>query len=86
MIADNRLDAFVHATFGNAPARLLRAARGNNALLALVLGFPELAMPAVSQATASRSDAKFLGLPFAEGTPLKAVHDFERFDKNSPTA
>jgi hypothetical protein len=54
--------------------------------LARVLGFPGLAMPAVSQATASRSDAKFLGLPFAEGTPLKAVHDFERFDKNSPTA
>src|SRR5215475_6357253 len=80
MIADNRLDAFVYATFGNAPARLLRAARGK---LARVLGFPGLAMPAVSQATASRSDAKFLGLPFAEGTPLKAVHDFERFDKNS---
>ena len=60
MIADNRLDAFVHATFGNAPARLLRAARGNNPLLALVLGFPGLAMPAVSQATAFRSDWNFL--------------------------
>jgi len=29
---------------------------------------------------------EFLGRPFAEGTLLKAAHDFERFDKNSPTA
>src|SRR5262249_2313497 len=60
MLANTRLDAFVYATFDNAPARLLRAARGNNRLLALVLGSPGLAMPAVSQATASRSDSNFL--------------------------
>src|SRR5262249_22162189 len=68
VMANNRLDALVHATFDHTPARLPRSTQGNNRLLAPVLGYPALAMPGGFSSEGLPLGFEFLGLPFAEGT------------------
>jgi amidase len=80
-MADNRLDAFVYATFAHAPTRLPRATPGSNRLLAPVLGFPALAMPGGFSSNGLPLGYEFLGRPFSEGTLFKAAHDVEQFTK-----
>ncbi len=81
VIADNRLDAFIYATFDHAPARLPRSTRGNNRLLAPILGYPALAMPGGFSSDGLPLGFEFLGLPFAEGTLFKAAYDYEQSTK-----
>ena len=81
VMADNRLDAFVYATYDHAPARLPRATTGNNRQLAPVLGYPALAVPGGFSSNGLPLGFEFLGLPFAEGTLFKAAYDFEQSTK-----
>jgi len=81
VMAENRLDALVHATFDHAPARLPRSTLGNNRLLAPVLGFPALAVPGGFSSNGLPLGFEFLGMPFAEGTLFKAAYDFEQATK-----
>jgi amidase len=81
VIADNRLDAFIYATFDHAPAPLPRTTRGNNRLLAPILGYPALAMPGGFSSSGLPLGFEFLGLPFAEGTLFKAAYDYEQSTK-----
>jgi len=81
VMADNRLDAFVYATFDHAPARLPGSTKGNNRLLAPVLGFPALAVPGGFSSNGLPLGFEFLGLPFAEATLFKAAYDFEQATK-----
>jgi Asp-tRNA(Asn)/Glu-tRNA(Gln) amidotransferase A subunit family amidase len=81
VMADNRLDALVHATFDHAPPRLPRSTQGNNRNLAPVLGFPALAMPGGFSSEGLPLGFEFLGRPFAEGTLFKAAYDFEQATK-----
>jgi amidase len=62
-MADNRLDAFLYATYDRAPTKLPRTTSGNNRQLAPVLGFPALAVPGGFPATACRSDLSFSACP-----------------------
>jgi hypothetical protein len=57
-MADNRLDAFLYATYDHAPTKLPHTTLGNNRQLAPVLGFPALAVPGgfSSDGPASRLD------------------------------
>jgi amidase len=81
VMADNRLDAFVYATYDHAPTRLPRATPGTNRLLAPVLGFPALAMQGGFSSDGLPLGFEFLGMPFAEGTLFKAAYDFEQSAK-----
>jgi len=81
VIADNRLDAFIYATFDHAPTRLPRATKGNNRLLAPILGYPALAMPGGFSGDGLPLGFEFLGVPFAEGTLFKAAYDYEQSTK-----
>src|SRR5262249_55679753 len=81
VMADNRLDAFVYATFDHAPARLPRGTQGNNRLLAPVLGFPALAVPGGFSSNGLPLGFEFLGMPFGEGALFKAAYDFEQATK-----
>jgi Asp-tRNA(Asn)/Glu-tRNA(Gln) amidotransferase A subunit family amidase len=81
IMADNRLDAFVYATYDHAPARLPRSTPGSNRNFAPILGFPALAMPGGFSSEGLPLGFEFLGLPFAEGTLFKAAYDFEQAAK-----
>jgi Asp-tRNA(Asn)/Glu-tRNA(Gln) amidotransferase A subunit family amidase len=76
VMADNRLDALVHATFDHEPPRLPRSTQGNNRNLAPVLGYPALDMPGGFSSEGLPLGFEFLGRPFAEGTLFKAAYDF----------
>ena len=81
VMADNRLDAFVYATYDHAPTRLPRSTPGTNRLLAPVLGFPALALQGGFSSDGLPLGFEFLGLPFAEDTLFKAAYDFEQSTK-----
>jgi Asp-tRNA(Asn)/Glu-tRNA(Gln) amidotransferase A subunit family amidase len=81
VMADNRLDAFVYATFDHAPTRLPRSTQGSNRNLAPVLGYPALAMPGGFSSDGLPLGFEFLGRPFAEGALFKAAYDFEQATK-----
>jgi amidase len=81
VMADNRLDAFIYATFDHAPTRLPRATPGSNRLLAPVLGYPALAVPGGFSSNGLPLGYEFLGRPFSEGTLFKAAYDLEQFTK-----
>jgi amidase len=82
VMADNRLDAFVYATFDYAPTRLPQATPGSNRLLSTFLGYPALTVPGGFSSEGLPLGLEFLGLPFAEGTLFKAAYDFEQFTKH----
>jgi Asp-tRNA(Asn)/Glu-tRNA(Gln) amidotransferase A subunit family amidase len=79
VMADNRLDAFIYATFDHAPTRLPRATPGSNRLLAPVLGYPALAVPGGFSSNGLPLGLEFLGRPFSEGILFKAAYDVEQF-------
>jgi amidase len=81
VMADNRLDAFVYATFDHVPTRLPLATPGSNRLLSTFLGYPALTVPGGYSSAGLPLGLEFLGLPFAEGTLFKAAYDFEQFTK-----
>jgi amidase len=81
VMADNRLDAFIYASFDHAPTRLPHATPGSNRLLSTFLGYPALAMPGGFSSDGLPLGFEFLGIPFSEGTLFKAAYDFEQSTK-----
>jgi amidase len=81
VMADNRLDALVYATFDHVPTRLPLATPGTNRLLSTFLGYPALTVPGGYSSADLPLGLEFLGLPFAEGTLFKAADDFEQSTK-----
>jgi amidase len=80
-MADNRLDAFLYATYDHAPTKLPHTTLGNNRQLAPVLGFPALAVPGGFSSDGLPLGFEFLGMPFSEGILFKAAYDFEQSTK-----
>ncbi len=89
IMADNRLDALVYATFDQQPGSIMAdvltnpdprdmAGLGNNRKLSPVLAFPALTVPAGFTSAGLPVGLEFLGRPFAEGTLLKLAYSYER--------
>ena len=89
IMADNRLDALVYATFdhppGVIPPDILSnpdprdiAGLGNNRRLSPVLGFPAMTVPAGFTVDGLPVGLEFLGRPFSEGTLLKLGYSYEQ--------
>ena len=89
IMADNRLDALVYATFDQQPGAIApdilsnpnpkdMAGLGNNRKLSPVLGFPAMTVPAGFTADGMPVGLEFLGRPFSEGTLLKLGYSYEQ--------
>jgi Asp-tRNA(Asn)/Glu-tRNA(Gln) amidotransferase A subunit family amidase len=93
LMADNRLDALVYATFDYPPAMIPPdvmtnflfvdlADPGNNRRLAPILGFPAMSLPAGFTADALPVGIEFMGRPFAEPTLFKLGYAYEQATRN----
>ncbi len=93
LMADNKLDALVYATFDHQPALIApdvltnpaaldRYATGNNRYLAPALGFPAMTVPAGFTTDALPVGLEFLARPFAEGTLFKLGYAYEQATVN----
>jgi Asp-tRNA(Asn)/Glu-tRNA(Gln) amidotransferase A subunit family amidase len=89
IMADNRLDALVYATFDHQPTVIApdvltnpdtkdEYARGQNRYLAPLLGFPALTVPGGFTSDGLPVGIEFLGRAFSEGTLLKLGYAFEQ--------
>jgi len=89
MMADQRLDAVVYATFDHQPVLIPSDiltnpnagdgyARGSNRSISPVLGFPALTVPAGFTSDKLPVGLEFMGRPFAEGVLLKLAYAFEQ--------
>src|SRR3989454_2851956 len=93
LMADNRLDALVYATFDYPPAIIPAdvltnpsfvdlADPGNNRRLAPILGFPAMSVPAGFTADGLPVGIEFMGKPFAEPTLFKIGYSYEQATHN----
>ncbi|MSO21126.1 MAG: amidase [Acidobacteria bacterium] len=89
LMADNRLDALIYATFDHSPrvippnaVNIANPAEladlGNNRRLAPVLAFPALSVPAGFTPEGLPVGIEFLGRQFSEGTLLRLGYSFEQ--------
>jgi len=89
LMADNRLDAMVYATFDHQPTLVAPdvltnpntkdgAALGNNRYLAPILGFPAITVPAGFTIDDLPVGIEFMGRPFTEGTLLMLGYAYEQ--------
>ena len=87
IMADNRLDALVYATFDQPPGMIApdilsnpnpKDIAGNNRKLNPVLGFPAITVPAGFTADGLPVGLELLGRPFSEGTLLKLGYSYEQ--------
>jgi amidase len=88
IMADNRLDALVYATFDHQPMVIPSDAMtnpmidtvglGNNRRLSPILGFPAMTVPAGFTSDDLPVGIEFLARPFAEGTLLKFGYAYEQ--------
>jgi Asp-tRNA(Asn)/Glu-tRNA(Gln) amidotransferase A subunit family amidase len=89
LMADNRLDALVYATYDHPPALIPPdvltnpkfadlADPGNNRRLAPMLGFPAMTVPAGFTTDGLPVGIEFMGRPFAEGTLFKIGYAYEQ--------
>jgi Asp-tRNA(Asn)/Glu-tRNA(Gln) amidotransferase A subunit family amidase len=78
VMADNRLDALVYMTYDHAPAVVPVETHGNNRLLAAILAYPALAVPAGFLSDGLPVGVEFLGRPFSDGVLLTAGYDYEQ--------
>jgi amidase len=89
LMADQRLDAFMYATFDHQPGIIADdvmsrpviddfAGIGNNRRLSPVLGFPALAVPAGFTADGIPVGIEFMARPFAESLLLKIAFSYEQ--------
>jgi Asp-tRNA(Asn)/Glu-tRNA(Gln) amidotransferase A subunit family amidase len=99
LMADQQLDALVHATFDHQPAVIRADALtnpspadvadpGNNRRLAPILGFPALSVPAGFTADGLPVGIEFMGRQFSEPTLFKLGYAYEQGTRNRkpPTA
>jgi Asp-tRNA(Asn)/Glu-tRNA(Gln) amidotransferase A subunit family amidase len=89
LLADNRLDALVYATFDYPPA-VIRADTmtnpsfvdmadpGNNRRLAPILGFPAISVPAGFTAEGLPVGIEFMGKAFSEPSLFKIAYAYEQ--------
>ena len=93
LMADNRLDALVYATFDYPPAVIPPdvmtnpsfvdlADPGNNRRFAPILGFPAISLPAGFTADGLPVGIEFMGRPFAEPTLFKLSYAYEQATHN----
>ena len=82
IMADNRLDALIYATFDHAPAPVPESTPGTNRVLASALGFPAIAVPGGFFPDGLPLGVEFLGRPYSEGLLLKAAYDYEQATKH----
>ena len=89
MMADQRLDAFVYATFDHQPGRIAPdvltrtvvddvAGLGNNRRLSPALGFPAMTVPAGFTADGLPVGLEFMARAFAEPTLFKLAYAYEQ--------
>ena len=78
VMADNRLDALIYATYDHAPTPVPVSTPGSNRMLAASLAFPAIAVPAGFFADGLPIGIEFMGRPYAEGLLLKASFDYEQ--------
>jgi amidase len=78
VMADNRLDALIYATYDHAPAMVPKSTPGTNRVLASATAFPAISVPAGFFADGLPIGVEFLGRPYAEGVLLKVAFDYEQ--------
>jgi Asp-tRNA(Asn)/Glu-tRNA(Gln) amidotransferase A subunit family amidase len=89
IMADQRLDALVYATFDHQPTLIAadvlenpdtkdEAGRGNNRFLSPAIAFPALTVPAGFTTDGLPVGIEFMGRPFAEPTLLKLGYAYEQ--------
>ena len=89
LMADNRLDALIYATYDHQPALIPPDALtnpkfadladpGNNRRLAPILGFPAMTVPAGFTTDGLPVGIEFMGRPFAAGTLFKLGYAYEQ--------
>ena len=78
LMAEQRLDALVYATYDHAPARVPVSTPGSNRRLASILAFPAISVPAGFYQDGLPVGLEFMARPFAEGTLLSAAYDYEQ--------
>ena len=89
IMADDRLDALVYATFDHQPTLIApdvltnpntkdQAALGNNRYLSPALGFPALSVPAGLTVDGLPVGIEFMGRTFAEPTLITLGYAFEQ--------
>jgi amidase len=93
VMADNRLDALVYATFDHQPTLIApdvltnpdtkdEAGRGNNRYLSPAIAFPAPTVPAGFTTDGLPVGIEFMGRPFAEPTLLKLGYAYEQSTRN----
>lgn len=82
VMADNRLDALLYATYDHAPTPVPISTPGTNRVLASAIAFPALAMPGGFFHDGLPLGIELLGRPYAEGTLLKAAYGYEQATKH----
>jgi Asp-tRNA(Asn)/Glu-tRNA(Gln) amidotransferase A subunit family amidase len=78
VMADNRLDALVYATYDHAPTPVPISTPGTNRVLAAAVSFPALAVPAGYFADGLPIGLELLGRPYSENALLKAAYGYEQ--------
>ena len=89
LMADNKLDALVYATFDHQPPRIAPdvmtkvvvddvTGPGNNRRLSPILGFPAMTLPAGFTTDGLPVGLEFMGRPYAEGTLFKFGYAYEQ--------
>ena len=82
VMADNRLDALIYATYDHAPAVVPKSTPGTNRVLASITAFPAISVPAGFFSDGLPIGIEFLGRPYSEGTLIKAAYDYEQATKH----
>jgi amidase len=78
IMADNKLDALIYATYDHAPAVVPKSTPGTNRVLASALAFPAMSVPAGFFSDGLPIGLEFLGRPFDEGSLFRAAYDYEQ--------
>jgi Asp-tRNA(Asn)/Glu-tRNA(Gln) amidotransferase A subunit family amidase len=74
VMADNKLDALIYATYDHAPSPVPKSTPGTNRVLASAIGFPAIAVPAGFFRDGLPIGLEFLARPYAEGLLLRAAY------------